>query len=321
MKNAVQFARSTRRIATSFDPAANIVIAPGDCFDTLCQLPDGLAKLIITSPPYNLGKVYEQATKLDEYFEALNPIVNQLVRVLSPEGSLCWQVGNYVEKSEIFPLDIFYYPFFKKHGLKLRNRVIWHFGHGLHASKRFSGRYEVLLWFTKSDTHTFNLDAVRVPSKYPGKKYFKGEKRGQLSGNPLGKNPSDVWKIIAQDWESALWNIPNVKANHREKTIHPCQFPIELVERCVLALTDEGDWVMDPFSGVGSALLAALRHKRRALGCEREEKYVEIAKERVADFYAGRLPYRPLDKPIYQPSGRDKTSQIPAEWLSQRPKA
>lgn len=327
MKNAAQLARSTtrlcssRRIATSFDPAANIVIAPGDCFDTLCRLPDGLAKLIITSPPYNLGKVYEQATKLDEYFEALNPIVNQLVRVLSPEGSLCWQVGNYVEKSEIFPLDIFYYPFFKKHGLKLRNRVIWHFGHGLHASKRFSGRYEVLLWLTKGDTYTFNLDAVRVPSKYPGKKYFKGEKRGQLSGNPLGKNPSDVWKIIAQDWESALWNIPNVKANHREKTIHPCQFPIELVERCVLALTNEGDWVMDPFSGVGSALLAALRHKRRALGCEKEEKYVEIAKERVADFYAGRLPYRPLDKPIYQPSGRDKTSQMPAEWLSQRQKA
>lgn len=321
MKNAVQPARLTRHIATSFNPAAKIVIAPGDCFDTLCRLPDGLAKLIITSPPYNLGKVYERATKLDEYFEALNPIVNQLVRVLSPEGSLCWQVGNYVEKSEIFPLDIFYYQFFKAHGLKLRNRVIWHFGHGLHASKRFSGRYEVLLWFTKSDTYTFNLDAVRVPSKYPGKKYFKGKKHGQLSGNPLGKNPSDVWKIVRQDWESALWNIPNVKANHREKTIHPCQFPIELVERCVLALTDESDWVLDPFSGVGSALLAALRHKRRALGCEKEEKYVEIAKGRVADFYAGRLPYRPLDKPIYQPSGRDKTSQIPAEWLSQRQKA
>lgn len=321
MKNAVQPARLTRHIATSFNPAAKIVIAPGDCGDTLCRLPEGLAKLIITSPPYNLGKVYERATKLDEYFEALNPIVNQLVRVLSPEGSLCWQVGNYVEKSEIFPLDVFYYQFFKAHGLKLRNRVIWHFGHGLHASKRFSGRYEVLLWFTKSDTYTFNLDAVRVPSKYPGKKYFKGKKHGQLSGNPLGKNPSDVWQIVRQDWESALWNIPNVKANHREKTIHPCQFPIELVERCVLALTDEGDWVLDPFSGVGSALLAALRHKRRALGCEKEEKYVEIARDRVADFYAGRLPYRPLDKPIYQPSGRDKTSQMPAEWLSQRHKA
>jgi len=305
----------TTEVATSFDPTAEVVIAPGDCLGTLRNLPEGLVKLIVTSPPYNLGKAYEKATKLDAYLDALSPIVEQLVRVLSPLGSLCWQVGNYVEKSEIFPLDVFYYPFFKRHGFKLRNRIIWHFEHGLHASKRFSGRYEVLLWFTKGDRYTFNLDPVRVPSKYPGKKHFKGEKRGLPSGNPLGKNPSDYWRVVEQDWESALWNIPNVKANHPEKTIHPCQFPIELVERCVLALTDEGDWVLDPFSGVGSALLAALRHNRRAIGCEKEEEYIGIAKQRVADFCAGTLRYRRLGKPIYQPTGRDKTSQIPPEWL------
>src|SRR5262249_13374426 len=130
---------------------AEIVIAPGDCLGTLKTLPDGLAKLIITSPPYNIGKEYETATHLDRYLTALSPIVDELIRVLSPSGSLVWQVGNYVEDSEIFPLDIFYYPFFKQHGLKLRNRVVWHFAHGLHASKRLSGRYEVLLWFTKTD--------------------------------------------------------------------------------------------------------------------------------------------------------------------------
>jgi DNA modification methylase len=242
--------------------------------------------------------------------------VDELVRVLAPEGSLCWQVGNYLEDGEVFPLDIFYYPFFKSRRLKLRNRIVWHFEHGLHAAKRFSGRYEVLLWFTKSDSYTFNLDAVRVPSKYPGKTHFKGEKYGQPSGNPLGKNPSDRWKIVERDWESALWEIPNVKANHPEKTIHPCQFPIELVERCVLALTNEHDWVLDPFSGVGSALLAALRHKRRALGCEKEEEYVEIARQRVEDLYTGKLRYRPLGKPVHQPTGREKVSQIPLEWLS-----
>ncbi|MCI0487752.1 MAG: site-specific DNA-methyltransferase [Blastocatellia bacterium] len=303
-------------IASAFRPEADAVIAPGACLETLRALPPGFAKLIITSPPYNLGKVYEKATDLEDYLEALNPIVSELVRVLSPEGSVCWQVGNYVEKGEVFPLDIFYYPFFKSHGLKLRNRIVWHFEHGLHASKRFSGRYETLLWFTKSDTYTFNLDSVRVPSKYPGKTYFKGEKRGQPSGNPLGKNPSDVWRIVIQDWETSLWEIPNVKANHPEKTIHPCQFPIELVERCVLALTDEGDWVLDPFSGVGSAMLAALRHKRRAFGCEKEEEYVQIARQRIADLYTGKLRYRPLGKPIYQPTGREKVSQIPIEWLN-----
>lgn len=123
-------------IAEAYSPDAEVVIAPGDCLDTLRALPDGLAKLIITSPPYNIGKEYEKATQLDRYLAALSPIVDELIRVLSPNGSLVWQVGNYVEASEIFPLDIFYYPFFKRHGLKLRNRVVWHFAHGLHASKR-----------------------------------------------------------------------------------------------------------------------------------------------------------------------------------------
>ncbi|MEK6676145.1 MAG: site-specific DNA-methyltransferase [Planctomycetota bacterium] len=302
-------------IASTFNESAEVVIAPGDCLKTLTGLPPSAIQLVITSPPYNIGKAYERATELDLYLEALSPIVDQLVRVLSPSGSLCWQVGNFVDDAEVFPLDIFYYPFFKRHGLKLRNRVIWHFAHGLHASKRLSGRYEVLLWFTKGDNFTFNLDEIRVPAKYPGKRHFKGEKRGQPSGNPLGKNPSDFWEIVRHDWESLLWNVPNVKANHPEKTIHPCQFPIELVERCVLAFTNPGDWVLDPFSGVGSALLAALRHNRKAIGCEKEAEYVEIARQRIADLYSGVLPYRAMGKPVHQPTGREKVSQVPVEWL------
>jgi adenine-specific DNA-methyltransferase len=308
----------TPRVKSRYHPEAKIVIAPGDSLTTLRRLPDGLAKLIITSPPYNLGKVYEKSTELDKYLEALNPIMQELIRVLSPQGSICWQVGNYVDKSEVFPLDIFYYPFFKQHGLKLRNRIIWHFEHGLHASKRFSGRYETLLWFTKGDEYTFNLDRVRIKSKYPGKTHYKpGLKYGTPSGNPLGKNPSDIWRIVEQDFETALWNIPNVKANHPEKTIHPCQFPIELVERCVLAFTNSDDWVLDPFSGVGSALLAALMTGRRAFGCEKELDYVAVAKQRIEDLYSGQLGYRPLGKPVHQPSGREKVSQVPMEWITQ----
>lgn len=308
-------------VANYFSPNACAVIAPGDCLETLRTLPSGCAKLIITSPPYNIGKAYERTTVLAHYLDSLRPVIEQIIRVLSPEGSLCWQVGNYVEDAEVFPLDIYFYHLFKAQGLKLRNRIVWHFEHGLHASKRFSGRYETLLWFTKTDTYTFNLDSVRVPAKYPGKTHFKGEKRGQPSGNPLGKNPSDVWRIVVQDWETALWNIPNVKANHPEKTLHPCQFPIELVERCVLALTNEDDWVLDPFSGVGSALLAALKNKRRAMGCEKEEEYIEIAKRRIADLYSGTLRYRQLGKPVHQPTGREKVAQIPMEWKNMEAKA
>jgi adenine-specific DNA-methyltransferase len=174
--------------------------------------------------------------------------------------------------------------------LKLRNRIVWHFEHGLHCSKRLSGRYETVLWFTKGDDYAFNLDAIRVPSKYPGKKYFKGPKAGQLSCNPLGKNPGDVWVI------------PNVKNNHVEKTIHPCQFPVELVERLVLALTRPGDAVFDPYMGVGSTVVAAVKHGRVGYGCDTVQKYVDIAWQRVEALKNGTLRTRPMNKPVYDPS-------------------
>ncbi len=309
------FGSNPPRIEEAFSHRARIVLVHGDSHEVLKGVPNEAIKLVVTSPPYNLGKEYEMATEIDAYLAALNPIVDELVRVLHPEGSICWQVGNYVKDGEVYPLDILFYPFFKRHGLKLRNRVIWHFEHGLHASKRFSGRYETLLWFTKGDQYTFNLDSVRVPSKYPGKTYFKGEKHGQPSGNPLGKNPSDFWRVLEHDWEQVVWDIPNVKANHPEKTGHPCQFPIELVERCVLAMTNQRDWVLDPFAGVGSALLAALRHGRRAMGCEKERSYYQITRKRIEQLFAGTLRYRPLGKPVYQPTGREKVSQIPLPWL------
>jgi len=303
-------------VVDQWEPAARAVLAPGDCLETLRTMPAGSAKLIITSPPYNVGKAYEKQTELHRYIDALLPIIDELVRVLSPTGSLCWQVGNYVEDGEVFPLDIFFYPVFAARGLHLRNRVVWHFDHGLHASKRFSGRYETLLWFTKDKDYTFHLDPIRVPSKYPGKTNYKpGDKYGLPSGNPLGKNPSDFWKTLEEDWEALVWEIPNVKANHPEKTIHPCQFPIELVERCVLAMTDEEDWVLDPFAGVGSAVVAALRNGRRGIGCERDETYLHLATERVQALARGTMPYRPLGKPVHKPTGREKVAQVPKEWM------
>ena len=270
--------------------------------------------LILTSPPYNVGKSYETKMNIEKYLETQEEIISELVRTLSNEGNLCWQVGNYVDKGEVFPLDIFYYQIFKKFGMKLRNRIVWYFGHGLHASNRFSGRYETILWFSKTDDYIFNLDNVRIPSKYPGKRHFKGPKKGQLSGNPLGKNPCDIWEIIEQDWDTALWNIPNVKSNHPEKTEHPCQFPIELVERCVLALTDENSWVLDPFAGVGSTVIGAVKNNRNAIGIEKEKVYCEIANKRIVDLKNGYLKIRSINQPIHIPSEKDKIAQFPREW-------
>ena len=166
---------------------------------------------------------------IDTYVEQQAEVIKECVRALSDTGSICWQVGNYVNNGSIIPLDTILYPLFTDLNLVMRNRIIWHFEHGLHCSKRFSGRYETIIWFTKKrKDFVFNLDTVRVPQKYPAKKYFKGPKAGQYSCNPLGKNPGDIW------------DIPNVKNNHIEKTDHPCQFPVGLIERLVLSMTKRG---------------------------------------------------------------------------------
>lgn len=138
-------------------------------------MPDNSVDLIVTSPPYNVGKEYETQTSLRVYLDKITPIIDEAIRVLKPTGNLAWEVGNYIHNKEVYPLDIYYYDMFKQRGLQLRNRIIWHFGHGLHAKTRFSGRYETILWFTKTDHYTFNLDPVRIPAKYPGKKVIMGK--------------------------------------------------------------------------------------------------------------------------------------------------
>ena len=277
------------RIYSKFTEKAEVIINNGSCYDFVKTIPDKSVALVITSPPYNIGKKYEKKSTINEYYSKQEQIIDECIRILADNGSICWQIGNYVENSEIVPLDILLYPIFQRHNLKLRNRIIWQFGHGLHASKRFSGRYETILWFTKTDNYIFNLDAVRIPQKYPQKRYFKGPRVGELSCNPLGKNPSDIW------------DIPNVKNNHVEKTIHPCQFPIELVERFVLALTNENDFVFDPFLGVGSTTAAALKNNRKGMGCEIIEEYFDIAIERTKLAMENKLKTRPMNKPIYDP--------------------
>ena len=274
----------------SYSPDANVILYHGDCRDLLHQIPLGSAQLIVTSPPYNIGKKYEKKKTLGDYLAEQDEVIGLCVERLAEGGSICWEVGNHIAgPNEILPLDIALYPLFASRGLKLRNRIVWHFEHGLHTRRRLSGRYETILWFTKGDNYVFNLDPIRVPQKYPGKKHFKGPRAGEYSCNPLGKSPGDVWII------------PNVKHNHVEKTNHPCQFPVELVERLVLALTSEGDLVIDPYMGVGSTAVAAIKHGRRAAGAEIVAEYIETARERVTLATVGLLRTRPMDRPVYEP--------------------
>ena len=294
------------KIRKRYDPSADVILYEGDARLFLETIPEHSVDLIVTSPPYNLGKEYEKQITLEQYKKEQSEIIDGCVPLLTDSGSICWQVGNYVSpSSEVVPLDILLYDLFKSHDLVLRNRIVWHFGHGLHSQRRFSGRYETIMWFTKSDDYRFDLDSVRVPQKYPGKRHFKGPKKGQYSGNPNGKNPGDFW-ITAGGFDTDVWNIPNVKAHHIEKTEHPCQFPIGLVQRLVRALTRRGSWVLDPFIGTGTTACAALIEGRRAMGSDIVPRYLEIAKKRAIDAYYGKLRYRPFDQPVYQPKAGSK---------------
>lgn len=280
------------------------VVFNGDCMDLLRSMPDESVSLTITSPPYCMGKEYERSYSYDDFVAEHTRILPEIVRVTRAGGSVCWQVGYHIESNRCFPLDYPVFDIMRNHSeIILRNRIAWTFGHGLHSTRRFSGRHETILWFTKGSGYYFALDAVRVPQKYPGKRHYKGEHKGELSGNPKGKNPSDVW------------DIPNVKANHVEKVGHPCQFPIGLAARLIKALSAKNAVVFDPFMGSSTTGVAAILNDRRFLGAEKSGKYLSIACERMLSAYAGTVPFRPVDKPIHVPTGKEAVARRPDHFL------
>lgn len=289
----------------------DIIIANCDCIKYIEKIENESVNLIITSPPYCMQKAYEDLkADLDTFKNNNSDILKEAIRVLKKGGSLCWQVGYHVKDGIVVPLDIIIYNIIENINknlsddckLILRNRIIWTFGHGLHTENRFSGRHETILWFTKGKNDTFNLDCVRIPQKYPGKTYFKGKKKGKISGNPKGKNPSDVW------------DIPNVKSNHVEKTSHPCQFPEALVQRLILALSNKGDVVYDPYSGSGTTALACFLNERKFIGTELDEQYFEISVNRLKSAFNGDVKIRE-DKPVMTPDPKSKVAQKPENFI------
>ncbi len=280
-----------------------VALANVDCRELLSAMPDESVSLVVTSPPYCMGKEYEPGNTIEDFVDAHETVLPEIARILKPGGSICWQVGYHVARNTVVPLDYLVYDVIRRLDLPLtmRNRIIWHFGHGKHAGRRFSGRHETLLWFTKGEDYEFNLDAVRVPQKYPGKRSTKGHNKGEFSGNPLGKNPSDIW------------DIPNVKANHCEKLDHPCQFPVALVRRLVLSLTREDEIVLDPFSGVASSGVAAALEKRRFIGAELNSGYAAIGENRLQQTLDGVVRVR-ADTEVLTPNQRMAVARRPDSW-------
>lgn len=296
------------KIYKHFNSNSRMTLFEGDCLKLLKEIPDQSVDLIITSPPYCMNKAYEDSTDdINTFKNSHNRIFDDLYRVLKNGGSICWQVGYHVTNSAIIPLDYLIYEIFTSKSaeldipLILRNRIIWTFGHGLNSTQRFSGRHEMILWFTKGNEYEFNLDNVRIPQRYPGKRYYKGEHKGELSGNPLGKNPSDVW------------DIPNVKANHVEKTSHPCQFPVALPQRLIKALTDSDGIVLDPFMGSGTTALAAYIEGRRFIGSELHQEYYNISVNRITKALEGKITIRE-DMPVMIPNENSSVAKLPEEF-------
>lgn len=288
------------RIHKRFQTGRNLVLHHGDCFDLLRQIPDESVDLTITSPPYCIGKEYENTERVEDFVETHKRILPEIIRVTSKGGHICWQVGYHVNHGHLTPLDFLVHEIMtREKDVVLRNRIIWTYGHGLHCTARFSGRHETILWYTKGEDYLFELDSIRIPQKYPGKRHHKGAKKGEFSGNPLGKNPSDVW------------DIPNIKANHIEKTGHPCQFPVGLALRLVKALTRPGMVVLDPFMGSGTTAVAALLGNRKAVGAELKARYYKIAVKRCKAALQNTLAFRSADKPVLVPDPKSEVARNP----------
>lgn len=300
------------KIYKRFKESNMVTLFNGDCLKLMKKITKESVDLIVTSPPYCMGKAYEDPHDDINTFKQQHIIIfDDLYRIMKPGGSICWQVGYHVSDKCVVPLDYIVYDIFTTESAKreypfiLRNRIVWTFGHGLNGSTRFSGRHEMILWFTKGKQRIFNLDEVRVPQKYPGKRFYKGPRKGELSGNPLGKNPSDVWEI------------PNVKAKHIEKTAHPCQFPVAIPKRLIRALAPKDGLVFDPFMGSGTTGVSSVIEGRRFVGAEMQKDYYDIAINRITDAINGNAKTRE-DKPVMQPNKNTSVAKLPEEFRKVR---
>lgn len=291
------------KVHLRYHPDRSFVVQAGKAINLARKIQNNSIALTLTSPPYCIGKEYETSTSIDDFKQIHKEILPEIVRITRPGGSICWQVGYHVKDREVQPLDYYVYELFREFPeIKLRNRIIWTFGHGLHETGRFAGRHEVIMWFTKGENYYFDLDSVRVPQRYPGKKHYKGPNKGQYSGNPLGKNPSDIW------------DIPNVNANHCEKTEHPCQFPVGLAERLIKALCPPNETVFDPYAGSCTTGATAALHGRKFVGSEIVEKYRKIGIARINQAIRGELEYRPADAPLFDPASAGAVGKKPSHF-------
>jgi adenine-specific DNA-methyltransferase len=144
------------KVLSSTEEIGEAVFFAGDVLDTLQRVDPSSCSLVVSSPPYNIGKPYERTDErtYDEYVAWQTQVIEAMLPALTENASVCWQVGSYVANGELFPLDAPFIQIFRSLGFRLRNRIIWRYNFGYNADKRFSGRYETVLWFSRTNAYT-----------------------------------------------------------------------------------------------------------------------------------------------------------------------
>lgn len=266
------FEEIKKKLGTPYFETEDCMIYNADSLRLLPMMPKQCINLTLTSPPYNIGKAYESVMPIEEYVDWCAEWMNGVYDIATADGAFLLNLGYFEvpKKGRAVPIS---YLLWDKSPFFMQQEVVWHYQAGVASRKYLSPRNEKFIWYVKDKDHfTFNLDPIRDPDvKYPNQK-----KNGKLRCNPLGKNPGDVWTI------------PKVtsgeKRSSKERTDHPAQFPIAVIERFILGMSNPGDIVFDPFLGSGSTCIASLKHGRKVIGFEISEKYCEIAVQRVKDF-------------------------------------
>lgn len=266
------FSQAKKILGTPSYENEGVAIYCQDCIKGMQRLPNNLVDLTVTSPPYNIGKEYESLIETSDYIDWCANWIREIYRITAANGAFWLNVGYFEVKNKGLAVPI-PYLLWDKTDFYLLQEVIWNYAAGVACKSRFSPRNEKLLWYVKNQQkYTFNLDDVRDPNvKYPNQK-----KNGKLKCNPLGKNPTDVWQIAKVT--------SGTNRSSKERTPHPAQFPTEMIERIIRSSSNWGDLIIDPFMGSGSTAVAAIENGRNVIGFEIEEKYVQIAQQRIESY-------------------------------------
>lgn len=252
--------------------ASNCLIYNLDCLEAMTILPDESINLTVTSPPYNIGKEYENLLPLDDYINWCEKWITEIYRLTLCDGAFWLNLGYFSIKNRAKAIPISYL-LWDKIPFYLIQEIVWNYGAGVAGSKFFSPRNEKFLWYVKnSEAYTFNLDDIRDPNvKYPNQK-----KNGKIRVNPLGKNPTDVWEF------------PKVTSGQnrssKERTPHPAQFPSAVIQRIIQASSNQNQIILDPFLGSGTTAMVALDLNRLVIGFEIRQDYCDIAANRIETF-------------------------------------